>query len=360
MLELNRILIQVNEAVNLANSALPQKRLLAVIIFDNLIEVQLRNKANNILLSDDIGPYRSDRQFGAKARKKILSNIEGLIRFAKENEWINDQEASLLNFAHEIRNKAYHQGETEEYLKTIAIIIYISFCRSKIKDWKGGHGLVAQSDMVGYAPIDFGQPIKFDFRALMQNPVNYYTITLEYILDKYNSPSDDRIQELLSKNLLKQIATIEYYLKEIKAEMRRINFYKVLAFCQYHVNDEFSKFAKREISPKNLDSIFSIYSIIRENGDALIDIDEYPMRFRKYRALLRGFRKANNKKYPYWVDLEIYKKNILSLLEDNETRAIQRGLQFEKNILNLFKDATQAAFDLSGYKQEMYDFYRDK
>ena len=45
MIEINRILIQLDKAVTCANSIYPQERGIGVILFDNLIEVQLYIKS---------------------------------------------------------------------------------------------------------------------------------------------------------------------------------------------------------------------------------------------------------------------------------------------------------------------------
>ncbi len=132
MYTLNRILIQINEAIEYANSGSLIKKKLAVILLDNLIEIQILKKIEDVLSNDRTTWYET-RQFSIKHRKAI-KYMEGLLKFSKDQNLITEQERYLLNYSHSIRNEVYHKGEIEDQLLDIAITIYLIFIKDKIKN----------------------------------------------------------------------------------------------------------------------------------------------------------------------------------------------------------------------------------
>ena len=79
MKELNRILIQLDKAIEFANSDLENEKKLAVILFDNLIEIQLLNKIKDQFIFDETSWFTDKRKYSSKDRFNATRYIDCLL-----------------------------------------------------------------------------------------------------------------------------------------------------------------------------------------------------------------------------------------------------------------------------------------
>lgn len=356
MKELNRILIQLDNAVELANSALENEKKIAVILFDNLVEIQLLNKIKNIFDWDSTTWYSGSRNYSHKERSKATRYLDGMLKFSKKEGIISEEDYNLLSFSHNVRNEVYHHGDTKEYLLDISILIYISFIKDKIRKWKGSQGLYGMTSLPDYEPIDFGNG-KEEY-GISFSPEKYFLNNFDYIINKFDSDGKT-IQEQLSENLLKEIDDIETRIEFVNKHMKTLNYYDVFGRYWY-ITNFFQKKSESYIKPKNIDRVLIIHNFLKKNKDELDDIDNLKIRHRRFNKLFNEHKKGWNNKYPYWVDLTRYKAILKSILKDDEQKAIQRAMQLQSNMLELFEDSEEASFELDGHIQELYDLYRGK
>lgn len=356
MIELNRILIQTNEAVEYANSGLTNKKRLAIILLDNLIEIQVLKKVENTFLGDETNWYSGMRSFSQKERKAATHYLEGMLKFSKKHKFISEQEFSLLTFAHNIRNEVYHKGESDDYLLDIAIIIYISFIDDKIRDWQGSTGIVILADKVDYKQINFGQGI--DEVSILRRGEKYFEEALSFILSKYQ-PVSKSIQQLISENIENQINEIKESLKYLDKRKKDYNLYEI--FTRYwYITGFFEDKIAKNIRPKNIDSILSIINFLKLNKEEFDDIDDIKHRRKKYNKMYSNYKKGQNGKYKYKVDLNKYLKIAKDIKKEDRTKALQRGLQIQNNLLHLYEDVREAHSELCNYEQDLLDMYREK
>ncbi len=107
MIEINRILIQLNTAIELANSDLPPKQNLALILLDNLFEVQLYKRIEHLLLLDRTTWYGGNRLYSKDSRNKVMRHYDHLLKVAKDAQIITEDELQLLKYVHNVRNDIY-------------------------------------------------------------------------------------------------------------------------------------------------------------------------------------------------------------------------------------------------------------
>jgi len=355
VLEINRILIQLNKAIESANSNFPQEKGLAVTLFDNLIEVQLFKRAETAFLWDSPTWYNDKRFFNSKTRKSTLGYYDTLLKFSKNNKIISESDFEILKYAHSIRNSVYHQGDLDDLKLDLAILIYYDFFKRNILSWGSPNSFVCFTNLPGYEKIDFGNNLKDE--KLLPDYENYFEENVNLILNKVKLRSiiNDKVKDILSK----QIARIKRAIDFIKAESKNLNFYNVLERFSY-LNDDFYSYRNSGRKPKNLDSILLLYAFIRENKDYLEDIADFTRRQTEGKKLLKKYRALHKGKYPNWTNIDKIEIRIKKLDGQNPDKVLKNLIDIENKIAYLYSDLVEAASDLDGYIQYLIDIEKGK
>ena len=355
MIEINRILIQLNKAVECANSNFPQEKALSVTLFDNLIEVQLFKRAENIFMWDRSTWYNGNRFFNTKKRNNTLGYFDNLLRFSKKNGTITESDFEILNYAHSIRNSVYHHGELDDLKIDLAILIYYDFVKRNLARWGDPNSLVGFTDMPGYEKIDFGQGLKEDKDN--HDYKEYFESAIQNILEKIKISADinGKVQNVIKK----QIKRIKRSLTFITSESKTLNFYDVLGRFWY-LNDDFLNYYTVGRKPQNIDSILILYAFLRENKDYLDDIGDLKQRQRAGKQLLRKYRSQYKGKYPFWTDISKIENRVSKLNGKNPDVTLKNLIDIENKIANLYSDLDEASSDLDGYIQDLIDITRGK
>lgn len=349
MIELNRILIQLNMAIECANSAYPQKRSIAVTLFDNLIEIQLFKKAEtNFLLSKPIWHYGTP-SYNAKARHKALNYYSSLLKFSKDNKTISERDFEILKYAHSIRNSAYHKGILDEMKLDLAILIYYDFIRRNLPKWGSPSGLISFSTSPGHKKIDFGQGLKDEFFDGLED---YFKSSISYILARLQLSKD--LPNVAITIINKQIESIERGINFIESNTKSLNFYNVIERYWY-LNSDFLEFYRAGRKPKNLNNILLLYAFFRNHQEFLDEITDTKIRQREGKRLLKHFRSELNGKYPNLTDLAKIKDRVMKLRNKDPNTVLKNFIEIENKIAYLFTDLQEASCDLNGYIQELID-----
>lgn len=157
MFEINRILLQLNKAVECANSPYPQENSLAIILLDNIIEFLLYRKAEIEFFYDHSG-WCSTRKYKFKQRESITgksSRYNDLLRFSKKNNLITNDEQEMLKNAHGYRNVVYHKGYFDRNKTDLVLLIYYGFLKDKLIKWGGGFMGTMFVERPGFEFIEF-------------------------------------------------------------------------------------------------------------------------------------------------------------------------------------------------------------
>lgn len=350
MIEFNRILLQLDKAVVCANSLYPQDKAIAIILFDNLIEIQLYKQVEKKINFDETTWFSGKRKFDKNLRKDTISKdgkYNHLLRFSKQNDIISSKDYDVLKYLHRIRNAVYHRGELNMLKLDFAIISYYGFISINLKKW-GSPTIINKlpMDLPGFEEIDFGQGLQ-NKKNYLFDLKKYYNDSLDSIFTRLNIKIN--LNEKMVDIVSNQIEKIRWSIDFIK-ESKSINFYDVLSKFWY-LNSDFSDFSKRKRKPKNLDSILIIYAFLREYKDYLDDIADLKERQKEGRKQLKLFRQKFKGKYPNWVNLDKVDEKLKSFKKKEDYILIQYLNEIEKRLLPLFIDTEEAAISLDGYIQ---------
>jgi hypothetical protein len=350
----NKILIQLNHAIRFSNSEFPQEKEISVILFDNLIEIILYQKTENLFLKDSTSWFAGSRKYSLSIRQETHSYYNKLIGFAVKEKLLTDKESELLKYAHRIRNEIYHKSISDELTTQSAFLVYYNILRIKLPDWGHPWGLIGYMDLPGYRQIDFGQGLS------NKDPIfdkEYYRNAYEFLMNKLAFKNDLPI--VVKKILIEQLDRIIWNIDFIKKSLKEINFYDVLGRYWY-LNNDFVKFTKEQRKPKNLDSILLIYLFIREHKEELDDLNDLIKRQKRGRYLLRKTRKGKNKRYPYWIDISRMQERVRNIPDSDEHKIIKITMDIQDKIANIYSDINNAASDLDAHIQHLIDVYKGK
>ena len=114
MKNINQILITITEANRLAIAMNPHHQRLALLLLDNVIEIQLRRRSEMAMMFDETTWYSGVRKYDRKRRKKIARFHGELLALAVEEDFITAQVQQLLSYGHRLRNHLYHEGREED------------------------------------------------------------------------------------------------------------------------------------------------------------------------------------------------------------------------------------------------------
>jgi len=354
MKQYNKILIQLDHAIRFSSSDLPQEKELGIILFDNLVEIILFQKSENVFLMDSTTWYKGKRKYSHNIRQDTHTYYNNLIGFATEEKLLTSTESDLLKYAHRIRNEIYHKGISDDLTMQSAFLIYFNILKIKLPEWGHPWGLIGYTSLPGYEQIDFGQGLSKKLKIFDED---YYRKAYKYLLDKF--VFTDKLGNTVKKILYDQLDRIDHNMDFVNKEIREINFYDALGWYWY-LNDDFEKFASKNRKPKNLDSILLIYSFLRLYKDELDDINDLVERQKKGHRLLRDFRKGKKNKYPFWIDTKKMREKIRNIPNSNEHKAIKITMEIQDRITNIYSDINNAASDLDAYIQHLIDVARSK
>lgn len=360
MFEVNRILLQLNRVIECANSTFPQDKGIAVILFDNLIEVQLYKKAERIFMRDSTTWYGGKRKFDVKQTRNETTRKNGryehLLKFSKTNKILDDNNLDILKYLHNIRNGVYHRGELNDLKLDLAIILYYGFLSKNLNNWGIYSQLICSPrDFPGFDEIDFGQGIASNHFLLDEK--KYYNSALTAIFNRIEIKNN--LAEQATYIVSEQLKRINWAIKFITKESKSINFYGVMAKYWY-LNDDFHEYYIKNWKPKNIDSILILYSFLREHKDNLDDISNLTERQKQGKQQLIKYRQQFKGQYPYWTNLKKIEERIKKFKGSKENTLMQNLRGIEENLSKLYSDLDEAALDLDVHLQELSDLARGK
>ncbi len=354
MLNVNKVLIQLNIAIELANSKLPQERGLAVVLIDNIIEVQLYKKVVSTFDFDQTTWYGGKRYFDKQKREKALKLYTELLRVAKECHIITDQQLQVLKYAHEIRNTIYHTDNSNEQSIDLALALYYSVIIQNRAILKAT-GIIAFTNLSGYEKIDFGQGLDQGNSVFLDHE-NYFTRAHDYLLSKLTI--EKKFSHLATQYLAKQLSDLENQIAFITEESKKFNFYSAMGIYWY-LNTIFSDKELKKIKTRDLDSILMCALFIRLHEEELNDIEDTVTRQRQGNRLYRQLRVKYKGVYPFKIDLSGIQRRVNNIPKDLH-RAVGSLIQLENDILNFKRDVGFAAMMLDGYMMSEFDRVRGK
>jgi hypothetical protein len=263
-----KVKTQLEESARFANSSVMGHDRLAVILMDNLIEIQLGRQMHFRFRTEFLNDYKT-LKYPLDKRQEILFNHDKLLKVCYEEGIITSHERAMLGFCHDVRNRLYHKGDEDSLLIEIALGILYEIILHRQPEWKGGSDIIRLPFNTDGTPIDMEHPFTKQ-RKKELGPIAYETGSKEDWLDfvKYNFKSLDKSQppsKLLSEFLTVGIKRLRWALDyAINCNEKKTNFDELLLNYSFKIKHRDELQRVREMRDKRAakamhDKLFKTY-----------------------------------------------------------------------------------------------------
>lgn len=354
---MNQILLQLREADRHACAKSPHHRRLAVVLLDNLIELQLGRKAEHKFAFDRTNWMRGVRKFDHRVRRDVMRRYPSLLNFAKEQNWITDDEVLLLGFAHEVRNGFYHRGEDDDTDAEIAIRLLYRLVKEKFPVWKTGYGLFSSGSG---KLIDFADAANDDGRSTMRiEGVDHEHKVLDFLEGKEDYwhkaiaamltyVPDGDIRPLIHKKAMRIVRNLERDLKYAR-DNTGSSCLDILSSRFTVLTPAFSNEECKGTKIKNPIYAINIYLSLQKDEDRLHDIADVNERAMECHRLMDAY-KHNPNPMPRSL-LKKYEEQADSILTCTEGEGMACYLKIKKDLDPIATAASEYVRDLDGYRE---------
>lgn len=291
---LNGVLLQLREADRFAGAE-PQLRRLAVVLLDNLVEIQLRRRTSWALHSDRTTWYDGVRQHDRKRRRQISRFYDELLRFGVEQKEITTDESTLLAYGHRVRNAYYHEGGYDDLDSEIAILLFYRFIRERFPSWKTAmpfhtlnssyHDSATGKSVIspGFEPVLFG----FESELTQKDPFGdeFWQKGIAYLLTYRGTKS---LTALMAEKVHRLVDKLDHYISTLESEEgfdwnHLLTRYEILT----------TLFLNNLLQGKkltDLTAVLNIYCVINRHEDELLDIADAASRENKFFEFLHAHK----------------------------------------------------------------------
>lgn len=362
---LNQVLVQLAEADRFASAANPHCRRLAVVLLDNIVELQLRRKSEMEFMFDKTTWYSGPRKHNRQTRRAVFRYHPELIAFAERLGWLDLTDARLLSYAHRIRNEFYHEGGFDTLDSELAVRLLYALIKRRFPEWRTARGLLfispnppvpidnAATDASGNAPLLTRRQATSD--DIISQSADYWQRAIEDVL-RYSS--DDNIQQLIHDRIDAYLDDVERSMEFIQHDSKGINFYDVISHRMTILTPAFSKAVIDAESTQSYNYALNVYAAVLPEEDRLLDIGDPRERavachelFSQHKIQWKFMPKERVRRY---------RRQAARVLEMDEAGGIEMFLQMESNLSVKRKAIKELASDLDGYIMDQIDRARGK
>lgn len=365
--KINQTLLSIIEANRLATAQNPHAHRLALILLDNLIEIQLRRKSSSEFGFDQTNWITGVRKHNRKKRWQVNRYHAPLLELAVEKNWISANDAKILAFAHRLRNTTYHEGTSDDPIELeIGLTLLFRFLAHYLPKWRCS-GLIrisphkpiridkAIEDPTGFAPLVI--PAEFEeYDSLFHgsDDENYWQRKLDYCI-AFDYRRD--IRPLLKKridNMLDDIAgNIDFLTEHDDTDFNPVMAHRFSQLTPFFSDNEIA--GKKITNPV---AAFNIYLAVLDHEEELLDLGNAADRATRFHELLNEHE--FDRHLLKTLDLEKYYSRAETSLEKPEHEGIAIFLDTENELKHLANAAYECALDLDGYITFMVDYLRGK
>jgi hypothetical protein len=365
----NQVFLQLREANRYALAKNPLQRRFAVILLDNIIEVQLNRKARAALYHDQTTWYSGVRQHNKKVRFGVSRAYKNLLDFAHDNGWIDEGDISLLTYAHAVRNSFYHQGSYDELDAELAIRLLYRFVEARFPVWKGSGSVIqisphdsipiedAMDDASGFCPLVLSANGKarrgFDACDDVQSEA-YWKKAMKAILTY--RPQDDICQLIFRKlnEFLEDIASRKHFINENKdLDFREVLVRRFGVHTPWFSHDLLD--SSKSIHARGA---LNIYLALLKEEETLLDIADPAERATAFHKRLKEHKFVLNPiSHQKLTALKVKAKKVVTMAH---TEGIALFLDMERELAPIAAALREMAWDLDGYYDHVSDLLRGK
>ncbi len=299
------ILIQIEHALGFARSSTLANKRLAVILFDNLIELWLVNQQERAFENDNLWHSIGQGKWPMAKRRETTRYFNEILKFSSNELGILSQkEKRQLMFCHSMRNILYHKGRVESKLIEATIGIYYPIIKEKLLQREP----FLMPDV--FLMEDY-HSVMIEKKRFHEPKSDSWKISVNKVLE--TGAVDTNVPLLFRDYLLDKIEVIEYFLEVLKQD-----------------SPDF----------KGYDQILMLAAFDRKIKSNLEEISDRKTRDAISNALFPVF-KSKWKSHPI-NKLSHYKERSESLVKLDNGDALERFLLIDKVIDELFLDANFA------------------
>ena len=364
----NQILLQLCEADKFACAKNPHLRRFAVILLDNMIELQLFRKSEFAFMVDQTTWYKGVRKHDRKRRHAVSRNHAELILFAREKDWISEGDLSLLRYAHKIRNEFYHEGTYDALDAELSIRLLYLFIDAHFPKWKSASMLTqlspedptpideATKDKTGLSPLMLGcdgeSDDVFSHSRLIKSE-DYWKQAIAKVLTYRPSQSIcELIQEKATSFLETIQGRIDFILENHDIDLCDVLIHRFAIFTDAFVD---ALIAGKSMT---IQAAVNIYLAVAKDHERLLDIEDQTERTDEYHKVLNAHSFVADPIPQQMIDG--FRERVDALGSSSEAEGIALFLQIEKELRIPSKALEELAFDLDGYIQQQIDIMRGK
>jgi hypothetical protein len=360
----NQIILTLREADNLARSRNPHHHRLAIVLLDNIIELQLRRKTVWTFAFDRTTWFSGVRKHDRKQRKNVSRSHPDLLALAVSEAWITEEESKLLDFAHRVRNRAYHEGDAEDEADLrIGITLLYRFIRRHFPAWRQGRMWMAEypnppipvadavNDTSGRSPLLFG--FEEDGSCNFQREEHW-----AQLIDRCLTFDDSQdIRPLIKRRIVNLIDDVQGCIDQI-TEDDKMNFVPVLADRFAPISHVFCccpKVSRSKIGPVGA---LNIYLAVIDSEERLLDIADEAERDKEFHKLVGEHEFQDD--VISSLDLGKYRAIAETATERTESEGVAQFLAIEEQLKKVAYAARECASDLDRHIQYLIDVKRGK
>ena len=371
MQNINQVLITLAEANRFACARNPHHQRLALVLLDNVVELQLRRKSEKSLMFDSTTWYSGVRKHDRKRRKRVSRFHGELLDLAVEEDWITEQVSLLLRYAHGLRNHFYHEGrEKDETDLQLGITLLFRFINNYFPIWRGAGMLMcipseapisienAMTDESGRAPLQFGfEQIDEDDLFGATNGFqksDCWKQILENIIS-YDFPCD--VRPLISKRIENLIDEVDRHIKRL-TEYDDSDFNGVMAHRFAIMTPWFSQNERDGKQINDPRVAVNIYLAVLHHEERLLDIADPKERAAEFHRIVNEHN--FNKDIISSIPVDEYRRIARDVKFKPEADGISQFLRVQSELQPMENALLECAMDLNGYTQLMIDTIRGK
>jgi hypothetical protein len=367
---LNQILVQLAEADRFACAANPHCRRLAVVLLDNIVELQLRRKSEMEFLFDRTTWYSGPRKHNHQTRRAIFRWHQELLAFAERQGWLDSGEVRVLAYAHRIRNEAYHEGGFNALDGELAVRMLYALIKKRFPEWRTARGLVfispnapvrierASNDPSGNAPLlTRGEALEGDIFSQSSDiqSAGYWEQAIADVL-KYEGASDTR--QLIHDRIIAYLDDLERSMDFIEHDSEGINFFDVISHRMTIFTPAFSHAVIDGKSTQSYNYALNVYAAVLPEEERLLDIVDPRDRAAACHELFT--QHAFHRKFMPKERVRKYRRQAVRVLQMDDAAGIELFLKIEADLSAKRETVKELASDLDGHISHLIDLARGK
>jgi hypothetical protein len=353
-----QIIFQLREASRLFAMPNPHGKRLALLMLDNLAELLIRWRSETQLCGDRTS-WMGMRIHSAQVRRGVNRWHAALLRFARNNGWIDDAAVDALTYAHGIRNETYHSGNVEDDSCEFAFLLLVSVLREYLPRHSSGKALTLLTAGVVELPEIERDPTGAA-RVTLNSEMPSHTVSryswASFVGELLPAAEGERMMALLRGRLDATFALDRRRLDFISTSGVEVGLYDVVEFRFFNAG---MMADPDRVAPRlSVSGALNMYLALLPREEELLDIAEPAERQKRLSEVLQNHKPLARELTNEHLDEQ--HRRIADAVEKGLAEGLRNFLAVHRE-LNVISNAfAELAFDLDCHIQFLTDLARGK